>query len=520
MLFDVRQVLLHQQAAILVGVVHRGGGHRGGRQCVVALVGIEVAPHLPGLLCPFLVVHHLPGVVGGQDAEAFAARIDVVALPRLLAVIDVRDEESAARESGIATRLLAVLHDVVLVPVPLIIYNVGFGGFSQGFHVLYVLALAELLQCHPSAEGTLVCGVACGLVTIVQVVAHVHEVPHISAVVEGSGSEGTLVVHVRQTEAVAELVADGAYAVQPFSLTQFTAAREVVYRHPVHLEGLLVRTEGIEGALLRPDEPRVLAVHVLSLSGIEDEDLVHRAVPVPVVLGEIDVVVGPVAGIIDELSQVGVEHRAVVLSVVVVGVGQAVGSHHVEVELKLSVALCQEVVMDTSLEPHFGVGEVHLVGHTVVVGSRIGVGEGLGRRVGTCTLVELHQDDESPLLARELVRPGAACGCRPCAAHLVGSAACLSACLLYLAAVSPAVASSGLVYVGLSLAVCPVGTKFIALELGTHLSAVREPQGAPLAGQGGYGTNGYSPCVEQGCTKNLVDVHGVQRITFLTVPSV
>ena len=164
-----------------------------------------------------------------------------------------------------------------------------------------------------------------------------------------------------------------------------------------------------------------------------------------------------------------VKHRSVVLTIIIVGVGQTIWSHHIEAELKLPIALCQEVVKHTSSESYIGVGEVCFVGHSVIVLCCIALGECLCRCACGGTLVELHQDDESPLFARVF----------PCFsgkgrghASLVGLAACRLALFFNLHEVGLTVSFFISEHVGITVFVCPIDAIFIASELGTYLCTI------------------------------------------------
>ena len=82
----------------------------------------------------------------------------------------------------------------------------------------------------------------------------------------------------------------------------------------------------------------------LALAGVDYEHLVDLAVIVPVVVGEVHFRVGGRASFDHHLVGVHVVALRVVLAVVFLVLLQRVGTHHVEVQLELTGALCLEVV--------------------------------------------------------------------------------------------------------------------------------------------------------------------------------
>lgn len=103
--------------------------------------------------------------------------------------------------------------------------------------------------------------------------------------------------------------------------------------------------------LVRPDSVSVVP-RSLAVSCVKDEHLVNLSVTVPVVVSEVYAFVNSLAGVHNHFAECSV---VVVLSVcrfavVCISVRQSYRAGDVEVELKLSVALCLEVVFHTTVE--------------------------------------------------------------------------------------------------------------------------------------------------------------------------
>ena len=144
---------------------------------------------------------------------------------------------------------------------------------------------------------------------------------------------------------------------------------------------------------VRPDVVGTAAVG-LALAGIDYEDLVHLAVAVPVVVGEVDILVGGDAHLLHHLIRVLVVIFAVVLAVVLVVVHQRVRPHDVEDQVEQSAALVSEVVSHAADES-FSAGEVNTVEDVVVFVPVVASLELL--------VAELGQNDQAVLRADERV---------------------------------------------------------------------------------------------------------------------
>ena len=151
---------------------------------------------------------------------------------------------------------------------------------------------------------------------------------------------------------------------------------------------------------------------------MDNEDLFHLAIAVPVILPEIYLLVNDSHGLCDHFCRVLVVAVCVVPTVVGEGLAYGDGSDDVEIEFELSVACVEEVVA-------YG-ADVYFVGISCFVEETaegcVGISEG---HVG-----ELHEDDESAFAAHNFVlRLLPFCGFAFAPCRLSASASCLPAVL-------------------------------------------------------------------------------------------
>ena len=128
----------------------------------------------------------------------------------------------------------------------------------------------------------------------------------------------------------------------------------------------------------------------LASTSVEDEHLVYFAISIPVVLGEVYLVLQLVAGLHHHLLGMHVVALRVVGAVVALVMVQLDGAIYIEGEVEQASALRQEVVVYASLES-VGIGESHFVGDAVV--------EVEGMAFVELHVVVIHQDNQSLLRA-------------------------------------------------------------------------------------------------------------------------
>ena len=191
---DVGDTLLGGRAVPGEGV---GGGVVG--EDVVAGDGVEVV----------LLVGTLAAVGLNQVVTGVHARVDAVVAPGVLVVVDMDNHKAGAGLVGIPTHFLAVLQREVLVVVD--------GADAVGHIVLRELLQTELigggvdvLELEPAQTGTLEGGVGAGGARLVVVAAGVHHIPG----TELRDAALVDIVHVGQTQHMAELMAEGADALE------------------------------------------------------------------------------------------------------------------------------------------------------------------------------------------------------------------------------------------------------------------------------------------------------------------
>ena len=190
---------------------------------------------------------------------------------------------------------------------------------------------------------------------------------------------------------MAELVAHGTDAGNGTCLAvEFAAAGVGIDFHAV--EGLravavsIILSRG-EVPLVWPDGGTGSAVG-FALACIDDIDLVDLAVAVPVVVGEVDVVVDKFQGLDDHLGGIFVVALSVVSAIVGLGLGYSHRSDNIKREFELPLALSVEVVVHGAFE--VAVGEVFLVGDALI--------EGVGVGFLKCDIAEVDQNDDALLL--------------------------------------------------------------------------------------------------------------------------
>ena len=286
------------------------------------------------------------------------------------------------------------------------------------------------------------------------------------------------VVHVGIAETVAELMADGAYAVDAGGL-QFAAAA-------IGVDAVAVQSQLLSSLFECPlvGPHRVSAAPVgLALAGIEEKHLVDLAVAVPVVLAEVQFIAEGRTSLNDHLLRVLVVALVVVVAVVASVVGQRDGAVDVEGEVELSLALRLEIVVDGATEAHV-VGEVLLVGNLFI---ELECMCGLEMHIGV-----FHQDDEPFLLAGVVAVVADAALCHAALAMIGGTGTSDSGAGFQSGHVGGDMAVCCLVeHILPSLFILPVVQVFVAHEQGFHPAAVGQREGGPLSALGGNGRGRY-----------------------------
>ena len=157
---------------------------------------------------------------------------------------------------------------------------------------------------------------------------------------------------------------------------------------------------------MRPDEIGII-IAGFTMTGIDDVDLIDLAVFIPVVILEVYLTVGSLAGLNDQFVRTIIERHiaivniAAVVSILVLG---GIGALHIEINGELAIALGYEIVTDTTIDEHAVHGlEILLVGN--IVPHLVDI-ESLAVLVLVDKLEvgELHQDNQSAFRADILLR--------------------------------------------------------------------------------------------------------------------
>ena len=216
---------------------------------------------------------------------------------------------------------------------------------------------------------------------------HVHEVPSIHA----AATVVLSVIEIRIAQAVAELVAHRADALDGVAATEFAAAGIGVDLHAVEAQrarAVAVIAGRLQIPLVGPDGVGHVAIG-FAVAGIDDIDLIDLAVAVPIIVGIVHVVIGQLHSLDDHFSRMKVVAVAVVASVVGLSARHGVRTGNVEGQVKEAHALGVEVVVNRTHEA--ALLEVLFVGDAVV---ECGIVGGLEAQVA-----EVHQNDQALLVA-------------------------------------------------------------------------------------------------------------------------
>ena len=86
------------------------------------------------------------------------------------------------------------------------------------------------------------------------------------------------------------------------------------------------------------------------MTGIEHKHFFRYTVTVPIVFGEVHITVNGKTSLTNHLQRMLVIAFIIVTSIIAIAPGESHWSGNIEVEQKLSTALCLEIVADTSME--------------------------------------------------------------------------------------------------------------------------------------------------------------------------
>ena len=157
---------------------------------------------------------------------------------------------------------------------------------------------------------------------------------------------------------------------------------------------------------MRPDGLRVMKIG-LTIAGIDNIDLFHLSVIIPVVIFKLHFLGGGLTSLGHQFCGVLVELavcKFYVTSIVLILVLGQIGAHDIEGKFKLSVTLIMEIIPDTAVDNN----AIHIL-QTCFVGDVIPQGMGidfLTRIVLANKLLigELHEDNQSFSFSCELAR--------------------------------------------------------------------------------------------------------------------
>ena len=105
---------------------------------------------------------------------------------------------------------------------------------------------------------------------------------------------------------------------------------------------------------MRPDGLRVMLIG-LTITGIDHIHLIHLTVFVPVIVIEFYLLIDSINGLNNQFSRVlvvGTDSIFYVTSIVGKFILGRVGTHHIEYDIELTIALLAEKVSDTAIDQH------------------------------------------------------------------------------------------------------------------------------------------------------------------------
>ena len=194
------------------------------------------------------------------------------------------------------------------------------------------------------------------------------------------------VVHVGQTQAVAELMAGCAYSGKHI-FTNFSIAPQLTATGIGVNDGIVefeIDAPSFQMGLVGPEVVRTCSFS-LAIACKNNKHLIDLTITVPIIVGIVDVVVSMLNGFLYQLSGALVIIILYGFAIISQLLGGCIGSHHVEVKLKLSVALGLEVVLDRSCHPKVRIA--FLI--EVVIKYFVGI------VIGELEVLELHQNHQT-----------------------------------------------------------------------------------------------------------------------------
>ena len=401
------------------------------------------------------------------------------------------DQYARSRDILVPTFLLTVLDEIVLIAAAGVGHFVDFATLGSGLQILDAAgkSFREVNGLDPSADHLLVSGVAGRTILVAIVAARAHEVPGAHAIPGVAGTRVAAdVIHVGITQAVGELVADGADAHIAAGTAQLVGAG-------VDADILVAILHGRSELPLVGPYGIFTAISSLATAGIDDIDFLDKAVAVPVIGREVVAIgISLVAGINDHTA--GIFIVAVFIIATIRNLrAEGIGTYHVEGDVEHATALGAEVVSHTADKLTFF--ETFLIGHAVVVS--------LGVVHRESDVRELGEDNEATLLAGEvdtlchLLSPRLAllaltAGRLHLAAHVGG----VELQLLHVCHTQHIVALKGVTGAVLGF---PVTHKLIATQLYANSLAIGGLEDAPHAWVGGDGMDCYCSYQQQQCSK-------------------
>ena len=434
-------------------------------------------------------------IVGRDDGDAlvvvaFFGSIGAVPLPESRIVVDMVDHNARSRDILVPTFLLTVLDEIVLIATAGVGHLVDFATLGCSLQVLDAAgkSFREVNGVNPSADHLLISGVASRTIFVAIVAARAHEVPGTHAIPGVAGARVAAgVIHVGITQAVGELVADGADAHIAVGTAQLVGAGvdadilvAILHRRS---ELPLVGPYGI-GA----------ATGSLATAGIDDIDFLDKAVAIPVVWREIEAIgISLVAGI--KYHTAGVLVVATDIAAIRNLRAEGIGTYHVEGDVEHTTALGAEVVCHTAYKLTFF--ETFFIGHAVVVSLGIVHRESDVRELGEdneATLLAGEVDTLCHLLSPRLALLALTAGRLHLAAHDAG----VELQLLHVCHTQHIVAFKGVTGAVLGF---PVTHKLVATQLYANSLAIGGLEDAPHAWVGGDGMDCYCSCQQQQCSK-------------------
>ena len=257
--------------------------------------------------------------------------------------------------------LLTILKEEALVAIAFVVDDVCHGLGGDGGHVGDFSSFGQFDEVKPATEVALVGCVGGGGIAGVVVASSRHDSPIFRCV----GTAIVNIIEVHHTEAVRELVAGRTDAGQSRVITTFPSIDFLRAGIAVHFHTVKIATMSVipNSERMRPNAVRTVAAITFGIAGIDDVEVFHLSVAVPVIVGKIHLGIHRLGGFKDHVRGVSVVAGTAVAAIVCHVGAHSHRAHHVKSRSELTVGLVSEIIGNTAVGTF--IVETLLVEHAV-----------------------------------------------------------------------------------------------------------------------------------------------------------